>query len=204
MDIFEMAAQSVKIQEANKHQEELEENEKNNKEKSYPLDIKDVIVKVAQKDYGWLGRDDKKYTSEQKIKGFQPFILNLWMSKMVSSDKGRKITALDRGYSVLLQRLNTEFNAHIYTAPKELCWLLACTINPYELNNFNMDWIKAAKKNKASKYDNRVIDHLSKELFSSRTKIVDMIEMGLISDEDMKAIAKDYDTLEKPKKGLKK
>ena len=196
MDIFAIANEGMKIQEQEK-KDALIEAQAVEKEKNFKLDIFLALEKIAQKDYGWLGRDDQMYTSEEKIKGFQPFIANMFLSKAVSPNKTRSITAEDEGYADIIQRVNTELNTNVFWVSKEMSWLMACTINPFDMKKINMDRITAAKKGVSSKYDKRVIKYMANELWSSETKIMEMIDAGLIDADDMKAIGKDLDTLEK-------
>jgi len=196
MDIFALANEGMKIQEQEK-KEKLAEEQATEKEKKHKIDIFYALKKIAQKDYGWLGRDDNMYTSEEKIKGFQPFIANMFLSKVVSPNTSRKITSEDEGYAEILKRVNSELNTNIFWVSKEMSWLLACTINIFNLDEFNMDRISAVKKGASSKIDKRVIKYMANELWSSEEKVMEMIDAGLISNEDMKAIGKDLDTLEK-------
>jgi len=197
MDIFAIAEQGMKIQDEEiKAVEKAVQDEKDAK-KAYKLDLFNVVLpKIAQKDYGWLGRESDGSTSDEKRKGFEPFIANMFLGKAVSPDKGRAITLLDIGYAEILKRVNSELNANIFSASKEMAWLLACSINPYDIDRINIDNIKAAKRKSEEKYDKRVIKYLAKELWSSQDKIYDMIEAGLISADDMKSIEEDLDTLE--------
>jgi len=82
-------------------------------------------------------------------------------------------------------------------------WLLACTIQEYDAP-FVVDFKKSKKKTAATKYNKKVIDYIAAELFSSTEKIMDMIDTGLITKEDMKAIEKDLNTLEDQSKKKKK
>ena len=214
MDIFAIANEAVKI-EAQEIKELEKEEAQEKATKSFKLDIKVALQAAAKKDYGWYGRDDLQkdddgydynldygayYTAEEKAKGFQPFILNLWLSKIVSPNKSKGITAVDEGYAVLTQRTNNLLNANVFTVPKEMSWLLACSISPYDLDNFNTDFIKAAAKGKSAKMDQRVITYISNEMMCSKDKIMEMIDNNLITDAEMKLIGKDLDTLEGSKK----
>jgi len=216
MDIFEIAQEGIKIQEEDK-QRELEEAEAEKNKSKHKLDIHALIKIVAKKDYGWLLRDDKQrgdpgynkefdygvyYTAEEKEKGFSPFMLNMWLGFIQSPNTSRQITALDQGYFYILRRVNSELNANVFSASKGMNWLLACSINPFD-TTFDPKFVKKAKREAETKYDKRVITYMAKELWSSEDKIYDMIESGLISDEEMKAIGKDLDTLEDPTKKKK-
>lgn len=218
MDIFAIANEAVKIEA--KEIKELEREEASEKAaKSFKLDIKVAIQAAAKKDYGWYGRHDLErgddgynslydygvyYTAEEKEKGFQPFILNLWLSKIVSPNKSKAITSVDEGYAILTQRTNNLLNANVFNVSKAMNWLLACSISPYDLETFNTDYIKAASKGKSSKVDIRVIKYISGELWCSTEKVIDMIDNGLITDAEMKLIGKNLDTIEIPTKKKKK
>lgn len=218
MDIFAIAQEAVKI-EADEIKAIAKEEASEKASKSFKLDIKVAIQAAAKKDYGWYGRNDLQngddgydynydygayYTIEEKEKGFQPFILNLWLSKIVSPNKAKAITTVDEGYAILTQRTNNLLNANVFTVSKEMNWLLACSISPYDLDTFNTDFIKAASKGKSSKIDARVIKYISAELWCSTDKVIDMIDNGLITEAEMKSIGLDLDTLESPVKKKKK
>ena len=218
MDIFAIADEAVKIEAEEIKAVEVEE-QAEKASKSFKLDIKVALQAAAKKDYGWYGRDDLEsgddgydhnldygfyYTAEEKEKGFQPFILNLWLTKIVSPNKSRASNAVDEGYAVLTQRTNNLLNANVFTVSKEMSWLLACSISPYDLDTFNTDFIKAAAKGKSAKMDQRVIKYISDEMWCSKDKIMDMIDNGLITEAEMKVIGKDLDTLEVPTKKKKK
>jgi len=218
MDIFAIANEAVKIEAEEIKAIAVEEAEEK-ASKSFKLDIKVAIQAAAKKDYGWYGRNDLQngdegydynydygayYTAEEKEKGFQPFILNLWLSKIVSPNKSKAITAVDEGYAILTQRTNNLLNTNVFTVSKAMNWLLACSISPYDLETFNTDFIKAASKGKSAKMDARVIKYVSSELWCSTDKIVDMIDNGLITEAEMKLIGKDLDTLEDQTKKKKK
>jgi len=204
MDIFAIAQQGMEIQEQEiKEKAQAEQDEKDAK-KAYKLDLFNVVLpRIAQKDYGWLGRDSDGNSSEEKRKGFEPFIANMFLSKALSTSKGRAITSDDEGYAEILKRVNTELNANVFWVSKEMAWLMACTVNPFNIPKINTDNIKAAPKGISAKYDTRVIKYMAQELWSSEKKIMEMIDMGLIDDAEMKAIGKDLDTLEDPKKKKK-
>jgi len=217
MDIFAIAQEAVDI-EAKEIKAIAKEEASEKASKSFKLDIKVAIQAAAKKDYGWYGRNDLQngddgydhnydygayYTAEEKEKGFQPFILNLWLSKIVSPNKAKAITSVDEGYAILTQRTNNLLNANVFTVSKAMNWLLACSISPYDLETFNTDFIKAASKGKSSKIDSRVIKYISAQLWCSTDKVVDMIDNGLITEAEMKEIGKDLDTLEAPTKKKK-
>jgi hypothetical protein len=126
-------------------------------------------------------------------------MLNMWLSFIKSPNDSRQITALDLGYFHLIQKVNDTLNKDIFYIPKETAWLLACTINEYDVG-LPVKFIKKPKRAAEEKYDKRVIAYMANELWSSEDKIYDMIESGLITSEEMKAIGKDLDTLEDPKK----
>ena len=197
MDIFEIAQQGMKLQEEEK-QREVEEEAAAAKEKAYKLDIQDALQACARKDYDWFNRlgDHQKH--------FQPFMLNMWLAQVNSPNTSRGLDTTDLVYSDIVQKINTTVNANLFSVPKEMLWLLACTVNEYEIPSFHMDWVRGGKKGAATKVDPRVLDYMAKELWTSKDKIGDMIDNGLISIEDIKDIQKDLDTLEDPKKKKKK
>ena len=196
MDIFEIAQQGMKLQEEEK-QRELEELEEQEKEKAYKLDIQEALSACAKKDYDWYNR------LGEHQKHFQPFILNMWLSQVNSPNKARKIDTVDMVYSEIVQNINTKVNANLFSVPKEMLWLLACTVNEFNIDNFNMDWVRGGKKGSSKKVDVKILDYIAQELWSSKDKISDMIDNGLITNEDIKVIQKDLETLEDPKKKKK-
>src|SRR5574344_208439 len=68
---------------------------------------------------------------------------------------------------------------------------------------FTTDYKKLIKKETTDKIPKKVIDYISQELYSSSDKIYDMIHNGLITEESLKAIALDLDTLEEQKRKKK-
>lgn len=196
MDIFEIAREGLKLQEEEK-QREVEEEKEKEKEKSYKLDIKSALNACAQKDYDWYNR------LGENQKHFQPFILNMWLAQTNSPDTGRAITATDQAYADIVQNINNKVNAHLFTVPKGMLWLLACTVNEYNLKSFNTDWVRGGKKGAETKVDAKVVDYMSQELWTSKDKIQDMIDNGLITPDDIKAIKKDLETIEEPNKNKK-
>lgn len=197
MDIFEIAQQGMKLQEEEK-QREAEEKAAEEKEKSYKLDIQEALAACARKDYDWYNRlgDHQKH--------FQPFILNMWLAQVNSPDTSRAISGKDQGYAEIVKNINNRVNANLFSVPKEMMWLLACTVNNFNLpEGFNMDWVRGGKKGAASKVDAKVLDYMCQQLWTSKDKVMDMIDNELISLEDIKEIQKDLDTLEDPKKKKK-
>ena len=197
MDIFEIAEQGMKIQEKEKKELVLEE-EAALKAKKYKVDIFEAINAAASKDYSWFDR------LGENQKSFQPFMLNMWMS-MIWDKKStqKKFSNNDRVYSEILKNVNYTLNKQIFQVPKEMFWLLACTIQEYDAP-FLVDYKKSTTKTASTKYNKKVIDYMSQELFSSAEKIMDMIDNGLITPQDMKEIEKDLDTLEDQSKKKKK
>jgi len=191
MDIFEMAQQSLEIQEKEKEEKALEA-EQEKKAKSYKVDIFEALKAVESKDYDWFNR------LGENQKSFQPFILNMWMSMIWNKNsKQKKFTHNDLIYAEMIKNINYTLNRQLFQVPKEMFWLLACTIQEYDAP-FVVDFKKSMKKTSESKYNKKVIDYMSQELFSSNEKILDMIDCGLITKEDMKAIEKDLDTIDNP------
>lgn len=195
MDIFALAQEGMKIQE-----EEIkalaEEKEAEEKAKKYKLDIFEVLAHVAQKDY--------KYFHElgENQKHLQPFMINLWMSFATSPNVSRAITVDDQVYADILSRVNNRLNKDIFNMSKEMFWLMACTVNDYNMNSFNIKYLKGVK-DVNDKVSPQVLAYLSKELWTSKEKILDMIANGLITEDELKSIQDDYDTLEDPKKKKK-
>lgn len=197
MDIFAIAQEGMKIQEEEIKEKEQEEVAEKEEKKKYKLDLfREVLPKIAEKDYSWLGRDDETHTSEEKRKGFEPFVVNMFMAKMWNTkNPGKAINNTDLGYFQLLTNSNEFLNKNIFWCSKEMSWLLACTVNPFDAY-FVTDRINFAPKGISDKFDKRVIKYMARELWSSDEKIEEMINAGLISEEDMNAIAADLDTLE--------
>lgn len=196
MDIFEIAQQGMKLQEEEK-QREIEEENAEKEEKAYKLDIQEALAACARKDYDWFNR------LGEHQKHFQPFILNMWLAQVNSPNTSRKLDTTDEVYADIVRNINDKVNSHLFSVPKEMLWLLACTVNDYNIDHFNMDWVRGGKKGSAKKVDAKVLDYMAKELWTSKDKIGDMIDNGLITDEDIKSIQKDLDTLEDPKKKKK-
>jgi hypothetical protein len=196
MDIFEIAQQGMKLQEEEK-QREAEEAQAQETEKKFKLDIQEALQACAKKDYDWYNRlgDHQKH--------FQPFILNMWLAQVNSPNTSRAIDTTDQVYADIVRNINDKVNAHLFSVPKEMLWLLACTVNDYNIDSFNMDWVRGGKKGSSSKVDTKIMDYMAQELWTSKDKISDMIDNGLISPEDIKAISKDLETLEDPKKKKK-
>lgn len=196
MDIFEIAQQGMAIQEQEKKELEAEQAAEA-KAKAYKLDIFEAINAASSKDYDWFNR------LGENQKAFAPFMLNMWLGMMWNkgSDQ-RAFNNNDRVYVELLKNVNYTLNRQIFQVPKEMFWLLACTVQEYDAP-FVVDFKKSAKKNAESKIPKKVIDYMAQELYSSTEKIYDMIDTGLISEEDMKAIAEDLETLEDQKKKKK-
>lgn len=195
MDIFALAQEGMKIQE-----EEIkalaDEAAEVEAAKKYKLDIFEVLGHVAQKDY--------KYFHElgENQKHLQPFMINLWMSHMMSTDTSRAISVDDQVYADILCRSNDRLNKDIFNMSKEMFWLMACTVNDYDIDRFNIKFLKGVK-DVNDKVSPQVLTYLSTELWTSKEKILDMIANGLITPDELKAIQDDYDTLEDPKKKKK-
>lgn len=197
MDIFEIAQQGMKIQEDEKKEKQQEEDAVK-KAKSFKIDIFEAINAAANKDYDWFNR------LGENQKSFQPFMLNMWLS-MVWNKKstGKKFTNNDKVYAEILKDINYTLNRQLFQVPKEMYWLLACTVNEYDAP-FIVDFKKSLKKTASEKYNKKVIDYMAAELYSSTEKIIDMIDNGLITVDEMKEIEKDLDTLEDQSKKKKK
>jgi len=189
VDIFDIAQQGIDIEKA-QIEEEKKEEASAAKAKAYKVDIFEAINAVASKDYDWYNR------LGEKQKSFQPFMLNMWLSMVWNKDsKQKKFTTNDKIYAELLKKINHTLNKQLFTVPKEMYWLLACTIQEYDAP-FITDYKKSVKKTASSKYNINVINYMAKELYSSNEKIMDMIDNGLITTDDMTEIEKDLDTLE--------
>ena len=212
MDIFEIAQQGVELEQKEIEEKKAAEEEAAQKKKTYKFDIMGTIAAAAAKDYSFyhnLSDDDKK--------NFQPHVLNLWMGRIWPRKSSRAFTGNDPFYATVVQRTNTILNPNCYTE-KGLVWLLACTIQEqinykYDKNGkkqvvnflpFEVDYIKAQKREAETKYDPKVIKYMADQLFSSTEKIYDLIESGLITAEAMKEIQKDLDTLEDQSKKKKR
>lgn len=203
MDIFEIAQQGMKIQEEERRELEQEEETK----KPFKLDIKEAIEAASCKDYDWFNR------LGENQKSFQPFMLNMWMGMIWTMNTGRAFKGNDVFYASILRNINSRLNTNVFYTPKELFWLLACSIQEYinfeydkkgnkRITNkidYTFNWVKSEKKTSAEKYNKAVIAYMAKELYSSTEKIMDMIDNGLISSEDMAAIEEDLATLEAKK-----
>jgi hypothetical protein len=193
MDIFEIAQKGMEIQEVERV-EKLKEAAEIEKTKAYKLEIFDVIRAAENKDYDWFNR------LGENQKHFQPFMLNLWLGMLWNvKNTQKKFNNNDMIYAELIKSINHNLNRHVYNTPKELFWLLACIIQEYDAP-FDVDYKKSLKKISGEKYNKKVIDYMSKELLSSKEKILDMIDMGLITNEDMIEIEKDLETLEDQRK----
>jgi len=198
MDIFALAQEGMKHQEEEKKQIEAEE-QAQAQAKAFKLDIQEALQACAKKDYDWYNR------LGENQKHFQPFILNMWLAQVNSPDTSKRISLNDQVYAEIVKNINNVVNKHLFTVPKEMLWLLACTVNEYDLpNGFNTDWVRGGKKGSKSKVDAKVLAYMAKELWTSKDKIIDMIDNGLIDVADIKEIQKDLDTLEDPKKKKKK
>jgi hypothetical protein len=204
MDIFEIAKVGMKIQEEELKALSLEEEKKPNR-----LDIKAAIEAASCKDYDWYNR----LGEDQKL--FQPFMLNLWMGMIWTANGNRSFTGRDDCYAVTLRRVNSMMNTNVF-CPKDLFWLIACTVQSedfikYQTDKkgnkritdrleYNLQWVKKSDRLAAEKYDFKVIKYIAQELYSSTDKIMDMIDNGLITAEEMKDISDDLETLELKKK----
>jgi hypothetical protein len=204
MDIFEIAQQGMKIQEEELRELAQEEEEK----KPYKLDIKEALEAASRKDYDWFNR------LGENQKSFQPFMLNMWMGMIWTKNTTRAFKGNDNFYASIIRNVNSKLNTHVFYSPKELFWLLSCTIQEYinyeldkkgnkrisSLLDYDIVWIKSEKKNAGEKYNKKVINYMASELYSSTEKIMDMIDNGLITPEDMTAIEADLETIEEKKK----
>lgn len=205
MDIFEIAQQGMNIQEQEK--KEREEEERLEKEPAYKLSMPDLLDAVSKKDYDFFNR------LGENQKSFQPFMLNLWLSMVWTKNPSRAFTGNDGYYADILQEINFRLNTQVFTVSKELYWLMACAIQKYinynekgkvtKVLEYSIDWKKSLKKNAAEKVPKKVIDYMSKELWTSSDKIYDMIDNGLINDADIASILADLETLEDTKKKKK-
>ena len=193
MDIFEIAQQGMKIQ-ADEIKQEAAEAAAIEKEKSFKLDIVAAMRACANKDYDWFNRlgDHQKH--------FSPYILNMWLSQIFSKDTNRKISQNDLAYFATILNINYSLNRQLFTVPKEMFWLLACSVNESGIDEFNTAWVRGGKKGTSSKINPKVLDYMSQELWTSKDKLADMIDNGLITEDDIKEIQADLDTLEDPKK----
>lgn len=203
MDIFEIAQQGMRIQEEERKELELEEDSK----KPFKLDIKEAVEAASCKDYDWFNR------LGENQKSFQPFMLNMWMGMIWTKNTSRAFKGNDECYAAILRNINSRLNTNVFNSPKELFWLLACTIQEYitfdedkkgnryisKKLNYDFSWVKSEKKTAGEKYNKAVIAYMAQELYSSTEKIMDMIDNGLISTEDMLAIEEDLATLEQKK-----
>lgn len=203
MDIFEIAQQGMKIQEEEAKELALEEEAK----KPYKLDIKEAIDAVSRQDYDWFNR------LGENQKSFQPFMLNMWLGMVWTKNNSRAFKGNDEYYATILRRVNSKLNTSVFHAPKELFWLIACTVQEFiqfetdkkgnkrivKKLDFDVNWVKKSERLTAEKYSQKVISYMAQELYSSKEKIMDMIDNGLITEDDMKAIEADLSTLE-PKK----
>ena len=193
MDIFEIAKQGMDIQ-LTEIKEKQEEEKLQAQAKSYKVDIFDAINAAANKDYDWYNR------LGENQKAFQPFMLNMWLSMVWNKNSTqRKFNNNDKVYAEILKDINYTLNRQLYSVPKEMFWLLACSINEYDAP-FVVDYKKSLKKTSGDKYDKKVINYIANELYSSTEKVMDMIDSGLITLDDMEAIALDLETLDDQKK----
>jgi len=198
MDIFAFANES--LEQDKQIQEEIKKDEEKPKPKKPQLDIFEVLGHIARKDYGWLAEETGGLNYEEKVKAFEPYIVNMFMAKMIGDPKTKKLTTADKAYFYLLGQTNELLNKNIFWVDKKMSWLLACTVNEFNIDNFNMDRINVMPKGKSAKIDSKVLDYISKELQESKTKVKEMIDQGFITTDDIKSIKKMLDTLEKPKK----
>lgn len=184
------------IQDQEAKEKALEE-EQEKKAKSFKVDIFEALRAAESKDYDWFNR------LGENQKAFQPFILNLWMSMIWDKKSTKKsFSHNDMVYAEILKNINYTLNRQLFQVPKEMFWLLACTIQEYDAP-FVVDFKKSTKKTTSAKYDKKVIDYISQQLFSSTEKVTEMIDVGLITKEDMKEISKDLATLEDQSKKKK-
>ncbi len=193
MDIFEMANQGMKIQDDEKKAAAAEAAALE-KEKSYKVDMVAAMKACARQDYDWFNR------LGEHQKHFSPYILNMWLSQIFNKDTSRKITQNDKVYFTTLMNVNYTLNTNLFSVPKEMFWLLACTVNDRGIDEFNTIWVRGGKKSASDKISPKVLNYMSQELWSSIDKISDMIDNDLITLDDIKAIQADLDTLEDPKK----
>lgn len=193
MDIFDLAKQGMDIQEQELKDKALEE-EVEQKSKTYKVDIFEALKAAELKDYDWFNR------LGENQKSFQPFILNMWMSMIWNKNsKQKKFSNNDKIYAEIIKSINYTLNRQLFQVSKEMFWLLACTIQEFDAP-FIVDFKKSLKKTAIIKYKPELLKYLSQELFSSTEKITDMIDCGLITEDDMKEIEKDLQTLEKQTK----
>lgn len=204
MDIFEIAQQGIKIQEEEAKELALEEEAK----KPFKLSMPEAVEAASCKDYDWFNR------LGENQKSFQPFMLNMWMGMIWTKNSNRAFKGNDEYYAAILRRVNSKLNTNVFYAPKELFWLLACSVQEYinfEVDkkgnkrissklDYDMNWVKKSERMTAEKYDKKVIKYIADELYSSTDKIMDMIDNGLITSDDMDAILADLETLEPNKK----
>lgn len=200
MDIFEIAQQGMKIQEEEIREAAQEEEAK----KPHKFDVKEAIEAASNKDYDWFNR----LGEDQKI--FQPFMMNMWMAQVWTLNNSRAFKGKDAYYVNTAVKVNSHMNANVFNTPKELFWLLSCSVQDYiktaedkngnrrivDRLEYTFNWVKKSERMTAEKYSPKVIAYMAQELFSSKDKIMDMIDNGLITAEDMKAIENDLDTLE--------
>lgn len=198
MDIFAIAQEGMKIQEQEiKDQQALEAEEA--KAKSFKLDIFETMKQAANKNYSWLN------SLGENQKHFQPYMLNLWMGMVWYKGKGSEAKAFcnnDKFYASMVKNINYTLNRDVYNVPKEMFWLLACTIQEADAP-FTADYKKAAKRELSEKIPPKVIQYMSQELYSSKDKIMDMIDNGLITSADIASIVADFETIEETKKKKK-
>jgi len=195
MDIFDLAQQGMQIQEEEKR-EKMEAEALVAKSKAYRFDIIGAIKAAESKDYGWI------YRTEENEKTFQPFMLNLWLGFIwdKKSNNQKRFTNNDKVYADAVMSLNRNLNTSVFSTSKELFWLLACMVQdeddplPYEID------YKKPTKNASEKYNPKVIAYMARELLSSKEKILDMINMDLITATMMNEIEKDLETIEEKKK----
>lgn len=193
MDIFEIAQQGMKIQAQEQKELQLEQ-EAEAKGKSFKLDIHEILRALAEKDYDWFNR------LGENQKAFSPYMTNLWLSMLWNKDSYQKaFSNNDKVYVEMIKSINERLNTGIFSMSKEMYWLLANTIQ-FTDAPFTTDYKKLVKKETTDKIPKKVIDYISQELYSSSDKIYDMIHNGLITEDALKAIALDLDTLEEQKR----
>ena len=192
MDIFALAQQGMDIQAQEKKELEAEQAAEA-KTKSFKLDIFEMLKAAASKDYDWYKR------LGENSKAFSPHMLNLWMGMVWNSNNTKKaFNNNDLIYADIVKKTNFTLNRDVYAVPKEMFWLLACTVQEYNAP-FSADYKKLMKRDLADKIPAKVINYMSQELYSSKDKIMDMIDNGLITEEEIKAIISDFETLEEQK-----
>lgn len=194
MDIFAIAAEGMRLQEEELKQQQLEEQEEEQK-KQFKLDIKEVIRQITRKNYRWY----KELGENQKH--FQPYILNLWLSKVFSYNKSNQLNYQDMEAFDVLLNTNTKLNTTVFSANRDLLWLISCTIADEAIeHDLSVVFTKGIKDETAFKTRSDVIKYIADMLWTSKTKVEDMIHRGLITQEDHDKIAADLDTITEKKK----